>query len=150
MIRQYRIDRFNGLEWLVCEIYYKHTWNKEENEAFMAFLEAPGSTHIGISKGEFRVLLDEWLDKDHSPQDNFYGLTEPIPVIESIPHLVIRAAIVNNKVASLNVDYMESVTPQVVMDAISVFYAFVRSPHWRSTVLSNIDKYGSLFGSSED
>lgn len=150
MIRQYRVDRFNGIEWLVCEIYFRHTWNKEENDAFSDFLDAPGSIHVGISKSEFRVLLDEWLEKDHLPQESFYGLKDPIPVIETIPHLVIRGAIVNNKVASLNVDYMDSVTPQVVMDSISVFYAFVRSPHWRSTVSSNIEKYGSLFGSDND
>lgn len=150
MIRQYRIDRFNGIEWLVCEVYFKHTWNKEENDAFAAFLDASGGIHIGISKSEFSVLLDEWLSKEHAPQDSFYGLVEPIPVVESIPHLVIRGAIVNNKVASLNVDYMDSVTPQVVMDSVSIFYAFVRSPHWRNAIATQISNYGSLFGSEDD
>lgn len=150
MIRQYRIDRFNGIEWLVCELYFKHTWNQQENEAYARFLDAPDGINQGVSRSEFRTMLDDWLDMEHLPQEDFYGLTEPIPAIESIPHLVIRGAIVNNKVASLNVDYMDSVTPQVVMDSISIYYAFVRSPHWRSTVLSQISKYGSLFGSDND
>lgn len=150
MIRQYRIDRFNGIEWLVCEIYFKHTWNQTENEAFAAFLDAPGGIHVGISKGEFRVLLDDWLSQEHGSQDTFYGLVEPIPVVETIPHLVIRGAIVNNKVASLNVDYMDSVTSTVVMDSISYFYAFVRSPHWRNAIATQISNYGSLFGTEDD
>lgn len=150
MIKQYRIERYNGIEWLVCEIYFKHTWNKQENDAYAEFMNAPGDIHIGISKSEFRVLLDEWLQKDHLPQDTFFGLSEPIPVVETIPHLVMRGAIVNNRVASLNVDYMDSVTPQVVMDAVSGFYGFVRSPHWRSSISNMIDRYGSLFGSDND
>lgn len=150
MIRQYRIDRFNGIEWLVCEVYFKHTWNKQENDAYAAFMDAPGDIHIGITKSDFRVLLDEWLQKEHDPQETFFGLSESIPVVECIPHLVIRGAIVNNRVASLNVDYMDSVTSQVVMDSVSHFYAFVRSPHWRSSVSSLISKYGSLFGTDDD
>lgn len=150
MIKQYRIERYNGIEWLVCEVYFKHTWNKQENDAYAEFLEAPGDIHVGISRAEFRHLLDEWLEKDHLPQETFYGLAEPIPVIETIPHLVMRGAIVNNRIASLNVDYMDSVTPQVVMDSISVFYGFVRSPHWRSSISNMIDRYGSLFGTSDD
>lgn len=150
MIKQYRIERFNGIEWLVCEIYFKHTWNKQENDAYAEFMNVPGDIHIGISKSEFRVLLDEWLQKDHLPQETFYGLLEPIPVVETIPHLVMRGAIVNNRIASLNVDYMDSVTPQVVMDSISTFYSFVRSPYWRSSISNMIDRYGSLFSSDND
>ena len=63
------------------------------------------------------------LDKEHEKGETFYGLSEPIPVIETIPHLVVRGAVVNNRIASLAVDYMDSVTPQVVMDSISYFYA---------------------------
>lgn len=148
MIRQWRIDRFNGIEWLVCEVYFKHTWNKQENDAYAAFLDLPANA--GISKSEFRVLCDEWFQKDHEPHDSFFGLVEPIPVIECLPHLVIRGAIVNNRVASLNVDYMDSVTPQVVMDSVSNFYGFMRLPHWRSSVSSMVSKYGSLFGSEDD
>lgn len=150
MIKQYRIDRFNGIEWLVCEVYFKHTWNKQENDAYAAFMDVPGDIHVGISRSEFRVLLDEWLDKDHLPDETFFGLRESIPVVETIPHLVIRGAIVNNKIASLNVDYMVSVTPTVVMDSVSCFYGFVRSPHWRSSISNMIDRYGSLFGTSDD
>lgn len=150
MIKQYRLERYNGIEWLVCEIFFKHTWNKQENDAYAEFLEAPGDINVGISRAEFCHLLDEWLEKDHLPQETFYGLSEPISVVETIPHLVMRGAIVDNRIASLNVDYMNSVTPQVVMDSISTFYGFVRSPHWRSSISNMIDRYGSLFGSSDD
>lgn len=150
MIRQYRIDSFNGIEWLVCEVYFKHTWTKEENDAFSAFMDAPDGIHVGISREEFRVLFNEWLEKEHSPQESFYGLLEPIPVIEGVPHLVLRSAVVGNKLANLNVEYRDSVTPQVVMDAISRFYAFVRSPHWRNAIATQISNYGSLFGSEDD
>lgn len=150
MVRQWRIDRFNGIEWLVCELYFKHTWNKQENDAFAAFLDAPGDIHIGITKDEFRVLLDEWLLQEHGPQETFYGLVEPIPVVEYLPHLVVRGAIVNNRVASINVDYMDSVTSQVVIDSVTRFYDFVRSPHWRNSVSVQISSYGSLFGSEDD
>lgn len=150
MIKQYRIERYNGIEWLVCEVYFKHTWNKQENDAYAEFINAPGDINIGISKSEFRLLLDEWLEKEHLPQDTFFGLSESIPVVETIPYLVMRGAIVNNRIASLNVDYMASVTPQVVMDSISGFYGFVRSPHWRSSISNMIDRYGSLFGPDND
>lgn len=148
MIRQFRIDRFNGIEFLVCEVYFKHTWTKSENDAFSLYLDQ--NPNSPVSRSEFRVLLDDWLSREHAEGETFYGLLEPIPVIEMVPHLVLRGAIVNNRIASLQADYMESVTPQVVMDSISYFYAFMRSPHWRNTIATSISNYGSLFGSQDN
>lgn len=144
MIRQYRIDRFNGVEFLVCEVYNRHTWTKEEVGAYARFRDDAGNEHN--SQADFRAFLDDWLLLDHSPDETFFGLREPIPVVESIPCLVVRGAIVNNRVASLAADFQQSVTPLEVMDIIGKFFEFVRSPHWRNTILHSISDYGTLFG----
>lgn len=150
MIKQFRLDRFNGIEFLVLECYERHTWSKSENDAYLAFMDAPGSIHVGISRNEFRILLDEWLAQDHSDDESFYGLVEPIPVIDSLPSIVVRGAVVKNRIASVAADFMQSVTPLQVMDAVGDLFEFLRSPHWRNTILNSISDYGSLFGSSED
>lgn len=148
MIRQYRIDRFNGVEFLVCEVYNRHTWSKEEVEAYARFRDDAGNVHN--SQADFRAVLDDWLLLEHSPEETFYGLREPIPVVEYIPCIVVRGAIVNNRVASLAADFQPSVTPLEVMDIVGKFFEFVRSPHWRNTILHSISDYGTLFGSDND
>lgn len=150
MIKQFRIDRFNGVEFLVLEAYNRHTWTKSEVDAYLAFMDAPGGIHVGISQDDFACLLNEWLSEEHDPQESFYGMREPIPVVESIPSVVVRGAIVNNKVASIVADFMASVTPLEVMDLIGKFFEFVRSPHWRNTIKCSIQRYGSLFGPEDD
>lgn len=148
MVRQWRIDRFNGIEFLVCEVYFKHTWSKSENDAFELYLNSNPKTKE--TRSDFRVLLDEWLDKEHEKGETFYGLSEPIPVIETIPHIVVRGAVVNNRVASIAVDYMDSVTPHEVLDSVARMYHFTSSPHWRNTVATQISNYGSLFATEDD
>lgn len=147
MIKQFRIDRFNGIEFLVLECYERHTWTKSENDAFASYIEqvpSPGS------RSDFRVLLDEWLSQEHPDGEFFFGLKEPIPVIDSLPFIVVRGAVVNNRIASVAADFVGSVTPLQVMDAVGDLFDFVRSPHWRNTILHSISDYGSLFGSSDD
>lgn len=150
MIRQYRIDRFNGVEFLVCEVYNRHTWNKEEMEAYARFMEEKGDFYKGFSQADFRTILEEWTKEEHSSEETFYGLREPIPVVEYIPCIVVRGAIVNNRVASLAADFQPSVTPLEVMDIVGKFFEFVRSPHWRNTILHSISDYGTLFGADND
>lgn len=151
MIRQYRLDRFNGVEWLVCEIYFKHTWTQSEVQAFMAYLDDPDRPILDCTRDEFRQQLGEWCDAEHLDSESFYGLTQPIPVIETVPHLVLRGAIVDcNRIGSLAVDFLPSVTVVEVKDAVDRFLDFTRSPHWRNTVLTQISNYGSLFGSDYD
>lgn len=150
MIRQYRIDRFNGMEFLVCEVYFKHTWTQAETKAYLDFMDAPGGIHVGISNQDFRVLLGEWCEEEHAPGESFFGLTEPIPVIENVPYIVIRGAMVNNRCCSMSVDYANSVTYTEVFDCLQRFYDFLKSPHWRNSVLRSIENYGSLFGSEDD
>lgn len=151
MIRQYRLDRFNGVEWLVCEIYFKHTWTQSEVDAYLSFVDEDIEGRVGFQRDDFRHLLDDWLEKEHAEGDTFYGLTQPIPVIETVPHLVLRGAIVDrNRIGSLAVDFLPSVTVVEVKDAVDRFLDFTRSPHWRNTVLTQISNYGSLFGSEDD
>lgn len=152
MIKQFRIDRFQGVEFLVLEAYNRHTWTKTETDAYLHYLDGLEFLNLkeSCTRDDFRILLDEWLEKEHAEGETFSGLSEPIPVVESIPCVVVRGAIVNNKVASIAADFMASVTPLEVMDLVGKFFEFVRSPHWRNTINHSIQKYGSLFGSEDD
>lgn len=150
MVKQFRLDRFNGVEFLVCEAYNRHTWTQDEMDAYLKFMEEKGSFYEGFTQADFSAVLDDWLKEDHSEKDSFFGLREPIPAVEPIPSVVVRGAIVNNKVASIAADFMASVTPLEVMDLVGKFFEFVRSPHWRNTINHSITRYGSLFGSEDD
>lgn len=148
MVRQYRIDRVQGLEILVCEVYDRYCWSASDIEAFERWRSANDS--VSNSREVFRSLLDEWLDEEHSPEDTFFGLREPIPAFEWIPSLVIRSAIVNNRPAQLQVDFKSSVVGIVVQDEIRRFFEFCKSPHWRTSIQRQISDYGSLFESVDD
>lgn len=152
MVRQYRIDRFNGLEVLVCEIYRKHTYTQREYEAFHAWkLEQekirPNEIYI---ESDFRSDFNEWLDSEHSEQDTFFGISEPIPTYDYQPHMVLRGVVVDNRIASLQVDYDGATLSPEVCDAVWKFYGVMDSPHWRNMVSHQIEKYGSLFASADD
>ena len=144
MVKQFRIEHLHGVEVLVCEFYAKHTWNPQEIDAYHKFRE-DGKFTLIPSPNDFRVALDEWLALEHDPQESFFGLSEPIPVYEYAPHMVIRGAIVNNKVASFSADYAASVSQREVLDGVDLFFEFVRSPHWRNTISLSVPNYGSLF-----
>lgn len=152
MVRQYRIDRFNGLEVLVCEIYRKHTYTQREYEAFHAWkLEQekirPNEVYL---ESDFRSEFNEWLDSEHPEQDTFYGISEPIPTYDYQPHMVLRGVIVDNRIASLQVDYDGATLSPEVVDAVQKFYNVLDSRHWRDMVSHQIEKYGSLFASADD
>lgn len=152
MIRQYRIDRFNGLEVLVCEIFRKHTFTQAEYEAFHAWKLKQEATKppMVYLECEFRADLDEWLQQEHDPKDTFFGISDPVPVYDYQPHIVLRGVIVDNRIASLQVDYTASVLPPEVMDAVTKFYGVMDSRHWRDMVDHQHQKYGSLFESPYD
>lgn len=152
MFRQYRIDRFNGLEVLVCEIFRKHTYTQLEYEAFFKWkLEQekirPNSLYLDC---DFRAELIEWLHQEHELEETFFGISEPIPVYDYQPHIVIRGVIVDNRIASLQVDCSASTLPPEVLDAVNKFYGVLDSRHWRDMVDHQHEKYGSLFESSDD
>lgn len=148
MVRQYRIERLQGLEILVCEVYDRYCWSASDNEAFERWRS--GNDRMENPREVFRHLLEEWLNEEHSPEDTFFGIREPIPSLEWIPSVVIRSAIVNNRPVQLQVDFKSSVVNIVVEDEIHRFFEFLKSPHWRNTIQHQISAYGSLFASIDD
>lgn len=152
MVKQYRIDRFNGLEVLVCEIYRKHLYTQREYEAFHAWkLEQekirPNEVYLD---SDFRSDLNDWLEAEHSDQESFFGLTDPMPTYDYQPHMVLRGVIVDNRIASLQVDYDGATLSPEVVDAVQKFYNVLDSRHWRDMVSHQIERYGSLFASVDD
>lgn len=152
MIRQYRIDRFNGLEVLVCEIFRRHLFTQAEYEAFFKWKEdqekvRPNQVYLD---SDFKAGLNEWLDAEHSEGETFYGITEPIPVYDYVPYMVLRGVIVNNRVASLQVDHDVTALSPEILDAVNRFYGVFDSPHWRDMVAHQLERYGSLFASVDD
>ena len=154
MIRQYRLEHFNGMEILVCECFRKHTWSQAENDAFDAWLNDPAYTFrldYPSPKDEFRRQLDDYLSSLKTGDDpKFYGLLYPITIFDGFPSVVLRGPVVNGNIASLQVDYVGSVMYPSVIDEIWKFYQFVESRHWRDSIAHQIEKYGSLFGSEDD
>lgn len=153
MIRQYRIERFQGMEVLVCECFRKHTWTQSENDAFIAWkhdeeLRRPNQVYL---REDFNRQLDDFLaGQTFSDSSSFYGLFEPIPVFDSYPCLILRGVVAGNKLASLQVDYVSSMLPPEILHEISEFYGVFDSRHWRNMVSIQVEKYGSLFGSEDD
>lgn len=148
MIRQYRIERFQGMEVLVCECFRKHTWTQSEYDAYLKWTE---SVHEPFSSQEdFKSLLVEFLEDPKNEGQSFFGLFDPIPLFDSYPCLVLRGIIADNKAASLQADYVSSMLPPEILHEISVFYGVFDSRHWRNMVSTQIEKYGSLFGSEDD
>ena len=150
MIRQYRIDRFNGLEVLVCECYRRHTWTQSEYEAYIRWRDSDQVLAVNACQDDFKVLLNEFLDDPENDGRSFFGLVEPIPLFDSFPCLVLRGAVVDNKLASLQADYVCSMLPPEIVDEIRRFYGVFDSRHWRNMVSSQVEKYGSLFGPEDD
>lgn len=154
MIRQYRIERFNGLEVLVCEIYRKHTLTQSEYAAFQSWKDEEEKHCVGASKVlsivDFKEAFREWLLENHADNETFYGLNFEIPVYDYLPSIILRGVIVDNRIASLQVDYDRATLSPEVVDAVNKFYGVLDSLHWRDMVAHQIEKYGSLFDSDND
>lgn len=153
MVRQYRIERFNGVEFLVCETYVKHTMTQTESEAFIRWKsdkdESDPAPMVHLYS-EFKEELDEWLRQEHDKSETFYGLREPIPTMEPFPSIVTRCAVVNNRPASLQVDFVQSVVAPEVLDEAQRLFEVFRSSYWRSMVSRQVERYGTLFSSEDD
>lgn len=152
MVRQYRIDRYNGLEVLVCECYRKHTWTQLEYDAFSAWKSdrektLPPMIHL---QSDFIIELNEWLDEAVENNQTFFGLVEPIPVYDPYPAIVLRSVVVDNRPASLQVDYLQSVLSPEILEEVKRFYGVFDSRHWRNMVAHQVENYGTLFTSSDD
>lgn len=94
--------------------------------------------------------LDDWLDSEHGPKDTFYGLVEPVLVYDPYPAIVLRGVVIDNRIASLQVDYVQSVLYPEIFSEVNKFYGVMDSRHWRDMVAHQIDRYGSLFESDND
>lgn len=152
MKRHYRIDRFNGMELLVCEVFTKHTWSQAENVAFFNWKEERFPNREASQDLSLRALfladLDDVLN-DESRKD-FYGLTGPIPAFNFLPSLIIRGPVIDNRIMSLQVEYDGTILPPVVCEEIRRFYEVVESPHWRDMISHQVEQYGTLFGAQDD
>lgn len=148
MIRQYRIERFQGMEFLVCECFRKHTWTQSEYEAFKRWQDV--ASNVSSSPDDFKVLLEEFLEDPQNEGMSFFGLSEPIPVFDSYPCLILRGVVAENRLASLQVDYLSSMLPVEIIKEISEFYGVFDSCHWRNMVSHQVERYGSLFEPEDD
>lgn len=160
MIRQYRIDRFNGQEILVCEVFRRHTFTQLEQDALFKFRERErelrNDPEFSASVYDFRCALSDFLEQTDNYDENgkllrtFFGLSEPVAVYDSLPAIIIRGVVYQNRIASLAVDYQQSVLSPEVVDEINRFYGVLDSRHWRDMVSKQLDGYGSLFEPSDD
>lgn len=146
MVRQYRIDRFNGMEILVCECYQRHLFTQAEHDALVKYneehLKAP------VSNSEFRIIVNEALAQEGV--DSYLGLKWPIPSFDSTPCVVLRGPVIDNHIASLQVEYLPSVGSGTVCDEVWKFYQFMDSRYWRNTIDHQLERYGSLFEPQDD
>lgn len=160
MIRQYRIDRYNGQEIFVCEVYRKHTLTQSEHNALFKFRERErevrNDPNYSASLLDFRCALSDFLDQAENYDSDgklfrtFFGLSEPIAIYDSMPAIILRGVVYQNRIASLAVDYQQSVLSPEVIDEVTRFYAVLDSRHWRDMVSKQIDTYGSLFAPYND
>ena len=146
MVRQYRIDRFNGMEILVCECYERHLFNQAEHQALVEYNEE----HLQdpVSNSEFRIIVNEALEQEGV--DSYLGLKWPIPVYDSTPCVILRGPVIDNRIMSLQVEYIPSVGDATVCDEVRRFYMLMDSRHWRDTINHQLEKYGSLFEPEDD
>ena len=147
MVRQYRIERYNGLEVLVCEVFDRYLWSKEQYAAWLSWKEFNKDIPGSYTYDDFRVLLDEWCNEEHSSEDSFFGLKSPIPVINPFPSIVFKGVVQNNRFLHFEFDRLESVENGLLLDEVQKFVHFLDSPHWRNNVARQYERYGLLFES---
>lgn len=148
MVRQYRLERMQGLEVLVCEIFRLHTWTQGEYDSYCKWKDSlKDYDSDSSSQFVFKRCLETALNDGES---EFFGLTDIIPLYDSFPAIVLRGIIVDNRIANLSADYNGSVLPIEVIEEIRAFYGLLDSKHWRNTVSCQIERYGSLFESDNN
>lgn len=149
MVRQYRIDRYQGMEFLVCEVYDRYFWNQGEYEAWQNWTRSlPEGTKPTYE--DFRIQLNEWCELEHDEKDTFFGLREPIPVISPVPCIILRGLVVNQVLRSFQIETSEAVSSLLLEDEFHRFVRYTSNSHWRNSVASQIERYGSLFTSQDD
>lgn len=150
VLRQYRIERANGLEFVVCEVYRPHTWTQTEYDAWQQWKGDHQADDPGFSQDDFKSALKQFLDSELPDLANtFYGLRDMIPLYELLPSVVVRGLILDNKVAELYVSFDRASLYPEVQDEINRFFA-IFDKHWRNMIACQRDSYGSLFDSDND
>lgn len=159
MLYTYRIERFNGVEYVIQEHFRKRIFTQDDVDNFEMFKTSYLSL---ISKDTYEMSseLEDFFIKDIHDH-GVYDLNEvsgveslkvlfrefnQIPVAETFPCCVVRGAIVDNSVVELQCSYLNSVLPGEVENDIHRFYSLFDSIHWRNTIAYQRDKqYGCLF-----
>lgn len=132
MLRTYRIERAQGFEFVIQETYRNYTWTKEENDMFSNLIKNETDTSVIAEKRRQFI------------EDN------QIPVHDHFPAVVVRGALVENKIVEISASYVPSVLYPEVQSEINKFYGIFDSRHWRNMIACQRDSYGSLFGSDND
>lgn len=131
MLRQYRIEKANGLEFVVQETYRPYTWSKDEYDKFSKLVENEND----VAKVEdIRLKFRE---------DN------EIPIYCTLPCVVIRGLIFQGKPVEFNISSDPSEVSPMVMSEFNTFLG-IFDGHWRNMINCQRDRYGELFGSIDD
>lgn len=163
MLYTYRIERVNGVEFVVQEHFRKRLMTQQEIEEFQVFkdkyLELVSADTYEMSSDLENFFIKDVHDHGVYDLNEVSGIEalktafrdyKQIPVMELFPCCVVRGAVVNNKVVEIYSSYLDSVLPGEVENDIHRFYGLFDSIHWRNTIAYQRDKqYGNLFKSSD-
>ena len=160
MLYTYRIERVNGVEFVIQEHYRKRLMSQQEIDDFQVFkdnyLEFVSADTYDWDSPDLEKFFCEEIH-DHGVYDlnevsgvealkTAFRAYKQIPVMELFPCCVVRGAVVNNKVVEIYSSYLDSVLPGEVESDIHRFYCLFDSIHWRNTIAYQRDKqYGNLF-----
>lgn len=132
MLRQYRIERVQGIEFVVQETFRNYTWTKDEFDRFAKQVSAMDNVQdVELARAQFRI-------------DN------EIPVYEQFPCVVVRGAVADNRVVEFYASCDSVVNRPLFQSEIDRFFGVFDSKHWRNMIACQRDNYGSLFGSDND
>lgn len=158
MLYTYRIERANGVEFVIQEHFRKRIMTQEEVEDFENCKILYSSFLSGALKQDdplYAAFRDETASHgrfdfnevlDVEDFKSWYRAYKQIPVMELFPCCVVRGAVIDNKVVELQCSYLNSVLPGEVENDIHRFYCLFDSIHWRNTIAYQRDKqYGHLF-----
>lgn len=162
MLYTYRIERFNGVEYVIQEHYRKRIPTQEDSDRFQLFKE----TYLEFLSGKLETddmlygYFSEYIAahgiwnfdevRDIEDAKSVFREIYQIPVMETFPCCVVRGAVIDNKVVELQCSYVNSVLPGEVENDIHRFYGLFDSIHWRNTISYQRDKmYGCLFEPSD-
>lgn len=131
MLRQYRIERANGQEYVIQETYRLYTWTKEQNDKFSQLVE--GLTSVQEIE-DVRLKFRE---------------DEQIPIYSQIPCCIIRVYLFSGKPVEWYLSLDPSEVPVFGISELNKFIS-IFDGHWRNMIACQRDRYGELFGTTDD